>query len=91
MCKSVDGQYPRAMLPNPQGTLSTFEVGIALLTAVELERERQCGQCILAMPILHYIAACAWFRQRICKIVSIKFSKTDIHENLDPRKFSAIR
>ena len=56
MCKSVDGQYPRAMLPNPQGTLSTFEVGIALLTAVELERERQCGQCILAcMPCPYYI------------------------------------
>ena len=38
MSKSVNGQHPGAILPNPQGTLPkevyTFEVGIALLTAM---------------------------------------------------------
>ena len=40
----IDGQYPVAKLPNPQETLQgdTFEVGIALLTAVCL-RGRQCA------------------------------------------------
>ena len=42
-CKSVDEQHPGTKLLNPQGTLQgdTFEVGIALLTAVS-SRGRQC-------------------------------------------------
>ena len=61
----------------------------------------KCGprfrQCILdrtwlyATPILHYVAVCAWFRQRLRKIISTKSSKTTIRQNLDPQKFSAIR
>ena len=63
----------------------------------ELECRRQSGQCILdttclyAMPILHYVAVCTWVRQRIHKFISMKFSKTFICENLDPRKLSALR
>ena len=47
--------------------------------------------CLYATLILHYVAACAWFRQLIQEIISTKSSKTAIHENLDPWKFSAIR
>ena len=58
----------------------------------ELVRGRLCRQCILdrtclyAMPILHYVAVCALFRQRIHEIISTKSSKTAIIENLDPPK-----
>ena len=34
---------------------------------------------------------CAWFRQQNREIVSTKSSKTTIRENLDHRKFNAIR
>ena len=60
----------------------------------ELERGRRSRQCVLdrtclyATPILHYVTAWAWFRQRIREFIS---SKTAIRENLDPRKFSAVR
>ena len=48
----------------------------------ELKRIRWFGKCILdrmclyATPILHYVAACTWFRQQIRKIISTKSSKT---------------
>ena len=54
----------------------------------ELEHGRRCRMCLYAMPILHYVVACTWFRQRICcKItgISTKSSKTAISENLDGR------
>ena len=51
-------------------------------------------QCMLgrtiglyAMPIVHMYVASMWFRQQICKIISIKSSKTAICQNLDPRIF----
>ena len=85
------------MLPNPHWDAlqrDTFEVGIALLTAASSSADNGVTvriSCLYATPIYITCAACAWFRQRICEIISTKSSKTTIRENLDPRKFSAIR
>ena len=60
-----------------------------------LERGQRCDSAyqieLACMPRPYYItcAVCAWFRQRIH--ISTKSAKTTIRENLDPRKFSAIR
>ena len=85
-CQIRKGHYPKRYLQSRH----------CFADSCKLERGRRCGQCVLdrtclyATPILHYIAACAWFRQRIREIISTKCSKTAIRENLDPRKFSAI-
>ena len=53
-------------------------VGIALLTAASssaddgVDSAYWVGTCLYATPILRYVAACAWFRQRIREIVSTK-------------------
>ena len=72
-------QHPGAMLPNARDALrkDTFEVGIALLTA---------------MPILHYVVACAHgLDSKFAKLFQRNLQKSPFAKKLDPRKFSAIQ
>ena len=74
----------------------TFDVGIALLTVVNLSTDDDVtvrnGQNLSCMSCPYYIR-CTVFACLNSNLqnISIKSSKTAIRENLDPRKFSAIQ
>ncbi len=81
--KKVDGNYPGTKLPDPHGALSK-EVPSSSISATSRQslvaRRRASEKC-----------RCGIFEERIREIISTKFSKTGIRENLDPRNISAIR
>ena len=80
------------MLPNPHWDAlqrDTFEVGIALLTAVSSSADNGVTvhiSCLYATPIYFTCAVCAWFRQRIREIISTKSSKNHHSRKFRPSK-----